>query len=161
MPGLDDFFKGAASELVISTYLYPYCLLGEPDFADPYSAVEVVERVASSSCEVLITRNGGLFVRPPASLTHRADANVADIHKKIAFEDMTARLLNLVICEFTLHGVVSEPATAVHISAGRLIDDHALIISSGGGRENYLERSIQPALQLIQGTWRMTRVQPN
>jgi hypothetical protein len=52
-------------------------------------------------------------------------------------------------------GIVSEPATPVHISHGKLIDNHALITSAGGGREIYLERTMTPSSHLRQGEWLM------
>jgi len=151
MAELDKFFKRPESygERVIGTYLYPYRLFGEPNWDHPYSATKVIARAKVGTDEVLITCNGGLFLLPPASTKSLRD--------KLAFEEKAANVFNRPICEFALSGIVSAPATPVHISAGRLINGHALITSAGGGREMYLERTMQPSLQLLdeRGIWRM------
>jgi len=149
MSELDKFFQRPESygERVIGTYLYPYRLFGKPDWDDPYSATKVIAKAKVGTNEVLITCNGGFFLRPPASTESLQD--------KLAFEEKAANIFNRPICEFALSGIVSAPATPVHISAGRLINGHALITSAAGGRETYPERTIQPSLQLLRGMWRM------
>ena len=63
------FFRpDPASELVLGTYLYPYRLLGTPDWDEPYSASKVVAQTGVASHVVMITRSGGLFLRPPLHL---------------------------------------------------------------------------------------------
>ena len=156
MVELGDFFKSnIPADKVVGTYIYPYCLLSEPNWEDPLSATEVIQQIDTSQGKILVTRNGGLFIEPPAELA-RADP-VSNLKAKIAFEKEAAKLLNLVICEYALHEIISEPATQVHISAGKLIDGHALITSAGGGREIYLVRTLNPSIQLSlpQGMWRM------
>jgi hypothetical protein len=49
-------------ERVIGTYLYPRRWFMPIDFEDPYGSTEVNWRVLASAHEVLVTRNGGLFV---------------------------------------------------------------------------------------------------
>jgi hypothetical protein len=149
------------SERVIGIYLHPYRIFSDPDWNDPYSATEVITKVKVESKEVLITRNGGLFIQPPSALSDGLKLNAEpgkDFQAKLEFQDKSAHIINRVICDFALHGIVSEPATPVHISLGRLIDNHALITSAGGGREIYLERTIIPSMQLLQGTWRLNPV---
>lgn len=154
MVELGDFFKtNVPADKVVGTYIYPYCLLSEPNWKNPLSATEIIQQIDTSQSEILVTRNGGLFIKPPAELA-RADP-VSNLEAKIAFEEEAAKLLNLVICEYALHEIVSEPATQVHISAGKLIDGYALITSAGGGREFYPERTIIPSLLLLQGTWQV------
>jgi hypothetical protein len=156
MVELGDFSKSnIPADKVVGTYIYPYCLLSKPNWEDPLSATEVIQQIDTSQGKILVTRNGGLFVEPPAELAH-ADP-VSNLQAKMAFEEEAAKLLNLVICEYALHGIVSEPATPVHISAGKLIDGHALITSAGGGREIYLRRTLNPSIQLLspQGMWLM------
>ena len=150
------YAPGSEGERVIGTYLYPYRIFGEPDWNNPYSATEVIAKVKVDSDEVLITHNGGLFIQPPSTLSDglKPDAEPGkDLQEKLAFQEKSAYTFNQIICEFALTGIVSEPATPVHISRGVLIDNHALIMSAGGGREIYLERTIIPSLQLLQGTW--------
>jgi hypothetical protein len=160
---LEKFFKSdPQGERVIGTYLYPYRLFGEPDWNDPYSATAVIANVQVGSDELLITCNGGLFIRPPANLSDLLSAEIDpgkdDLKAKLAFEEKAANAFNRVICEFALKGIVSEPATPVHISRGELINDHALIRSASGGREIYLERTTMPLMQLLQRTWRMNQL---
>lgn len=150
MSKLDKFFQGGSrGETVIGTYLYPYRLLSKPDWEDPYSATAVISKTNADSLEVYITCNGGLFLRPPT--------NISTFQDKIEFEEIASNVFNRIICEFAFHGIVSAPSTPSHISAGQMIDDHALITSATGGREIYPERTMNPALHLLspQGTWRM------
>ena len=158
MVELGYFFESNISaDKVVGTYIYPYRLLSEPNWEDPLSATEVIQQIDTSQGKILVTRNGGLFIEPPAGLARGAapNADLGNLKAKIAFEERAAKLFNLVICEYALHEIVSEPAARVHISAGQLIDGHALITSAGGGREFYPERTIIPSMLLIQGTWRV------
>jgi len=150
---LDRFFQAAhESAKVIGTYLYPYCIFGEPDWNDPYSAIEIIAKMQVNSSEVLITRNGGLFVQPATTLTD-------ELEPKLIFQEMIAHEFNRIICELALHGIVSEPATPAHISQGALVDNHALIISAGGGREMYLERTLMPSIHLHKNLWQISKMQ--
>jgi hypothetical protein len=153
----------SSGEMVIGTYLYPYRLFSNPDWEDPYSATEIVAGAKVASRQVLITRNGGLFLHPPEHFSDPlADTDnvpaYEDIQAKRAFEEEAAIIFNRLICEFTLKGIVSEPAAPVHIARGELIDGHALIRSCGGGREIYFERTIGPLRELLHGDWRTHRV---
>lgn len=162
MADLNDFFRPeVAFEQVIGTYIYPYCLLSMPEWGNPLSATEVIQRVDIDGEEILVARNGGLFIKPPEESLDVKNSEAeqdASLDGKLAYEEQAAKVFNLVICEYALHGIISEPATPIHISAGKLIDDHALVVSAGGGREIYLERTINPSMHLIQNTWRMHRV---
>jgi hypothetical protein len=157
MSNLDKFYRpDIKSETVIGTYLHPYCILGDPVWSDPYSVTEVIKKIKVESIELLITRNGGLFVRVPASLKDgfKDDKERINIFQdKIEFQDHFAHAVNRIICEFALFGIVSEPVTPVHIARGFLKDNHALITSAAGGREIFLERTLGPSMQLQQGTW--------
>jgi len=156
-----DAFVGdrTQGERVIGTYLYPLGLFGEPDWKESYSCTEVVRHVAIDPCEVLVTRMGGLFVQPPQELAdpygarYDSEAPMSDLEAKMAFEETTAEVFNLLICELALLGVVSEPASPVHINYGRLIDNHALVVAGSGAREMYLDRSIGPSLALLANHW--------
>ena len=144
---LSKFFHPQAVNRVIGTYLYPYRLFGNPDYYDPYSATEIISQVNAEGTEVLITRNGGLFVHIPS--------DILDMKDTLVFQEIAADILNCIICEFAFKGIVSEPATPSHMSTGSLIDNHALIIAASGGRESYLERSLAPTIRLVQGNWGM------
>lgn len=163
---LDRFFKSRTDgERVIGSYLYPICLLGEPEWGNPDSPVQVVASATADTHEVLITRMGGLFVRPPEELSNPyeqpADAPPADdLQQKIAFEEVAAEAFNKVICELCLLGVISQPTSPVHVSFGQLIEGHALVVGGSGGRETYLERTSGPNIALLNETWRMWRLQP-
>jgi hypothetical protein len=162
MSRLSPFFQDRSKgERVIGTYLYPYRLITDPDWNDEYSATEVVATARVDTQEILVTRNGGLFVRPPVELSDSyvgQNESTSDFERKVAFEERTSKWLNTLICEFALFGIVSEPATPVHISRGVLIDNHALVTGGGGGREFYPERSIGPIQELTIGTWRLHSV---
>jgi hypothetical protein len=151
-------------ERVIGTYLYPYRLFRPIDYEDPYASTEVIGRVPAGAHEVMVTRNGGLFVQPPDDLpdgsliTEDSEEDRKTYWRKVAIEDEAALSFNLLICELALLGFVSEPATTVHISVGKLVEHHALITSGTGGREMYLERTMQPSLELFSGQWPATTI---
>jgi len=144
-------------ERVIGTYLYPYRLFMPIDYEDSYASTEVIGRVPAGAHEVMVTRNGGLFVQPPNDLPDvsrlTGEERFKSFSRKAAFEDKATMAFNLLICELALLGFVSEPASTVHISVGKLVDDHALITSGSGGREMYLERTMQPSMELLRGEW--------
>jgi len=157
-PSLQQLFSVADDgELVIGIYLYPYSLFGTPDWADDCAGAEIVAELSVMGKTVPFTCNGGLFLRPPTGLAaHPVSAPgwFEGLAARIEFQEGAAHVFNRIICEFALHGVVSEPATPVHISPGRLIGKHALVRSCGGGREVYTKRALDPGTHLIQGTWR-------
>lgn len=161
MASLDSFFSRAQDDenLVVGTYIYPFRLLAEPVWDHPLSAIELLTTVEVSYQSVMVTKNGGLFLRPPSVL--KATEGTVGLSQKLDFELQAAEMINQVLCELALHGVVSELATPVHISAGKLIDNHALITSAGGGREAHFERTLGPSLQLLNGLWRMWRLAPS
>lgn len=157
--------KDSIAERVIGTYLYPHVLFSDIFLDNRDSAIEIVETTTIESHEILLTRNGGLFVRPPSSMSdpyrdlegHLID----DLQAKLAFEEKAAVCFNRVICELALLGIVSQPATPVHISYGRLINNHALISNGGGGREMYLERTTNPLGMLFRNDWHTLRMYPD
>ncbi len=157
---LDAFFGDRTQgERVIGTYLYPPSLFGAGFPRDGYQCTEVLRRIRIDACDVLVTRMGGLFIQPPEELSDlyhgcdTPDLAVSDLDDKLAFEETTAQAFNLLICELALLGVVSEPASPVHINYGWLIDNHALVLVASGGRELYLERSIGANTALIGNHW--------
>ena len=160
------FFRSRTDgERVIGTYLYPICLLGEPDWENPDSPVQVVASATVDDHEVLVTRMGGLFVRPPEELSNPyeqpADSPLADdLQAKMAFEEKATQAFNKVICELCLLGVISQPTSPVHIEFGQLIEGHALVVVGSGGREVYTERTIGPNAAVLQGTWRTWPMRP-
>lgn len=152
---LEEFFRGEnRGEIVVGTYLYPHTYLRTPDSANPYSLTSIVDVVEVGDLEVLVSINGGLFVRPPEELVLDdpvAPLSAVQFHAKFSFEERVARAFNMLICELSLNGVTSAPATPVHISAGRLIENHALIMSAAGN--SAIERTLAPALHLLTNTW--------
>lgn len=161
MISLGTFFQPTSPYTrVIGTYLYPPRLLSEPDWYNPLSATEVIARCRFDSLEILITRNGGLFVEPPHDLSDshlELEISSDTLAKKFEFEYQVSHLFNRLICEFALRGIITEPASPVHISQGKLIDNHALIVGAGGGREFYPERTINQARGLLDHTWSFAR----
>lgn len=156
----DQFFQApAVGERVIGTYLYPTRYFGTQKPDDRDAATEIIGVVHIGSHEVLVTRSSGLFIRPPASFRDPLKGSAIDSEKdfrgKLAFEEEAAEAFNQLICELTLKGIVSEPASPVHISRGQIIDGHALITSTSGGREIYLERTMAPSLALMRHEWLM------
>lgn len=155
---LDSFFKDAPYTRVVGTYIYPHRLLGEPDWSDVYSVTEIVATAATTLGLVLITRNGGLFIEPPASFSDpygsETDEPSNDFQEKLEYLDAVSEVFNHLICEFALHGVVSMPVSPVQISRGKLVDNHALVVVASGGRELYLENTLGPSVSLIRGDWR-------
>ena len=126
------------------------------DINNPITAIKIVSKIEIDAITILITRNGGVFTRPPIHLhdefidTHNDEKK---IESKLNFQDKFANLANRIVCDLCTLGVVTEPVTPVHISKASLIDSHALITSAGGGREMYLHRTIEPSRQLIKQTW--------
>ncbi len=141
-------------------------MFGIRDPGDAFTGTEVIRSVSIGSHEVLVTRIGGLFVRPPEAFSdpYRASdeslESCSDLQDKMSFEEQIAWAVNQIICELALAGVVSEPASPVHISYGQLVDGHALAVVASGGREIYLERTIGPSLALVRGDWLTWRVDP-
>lgn len=160
MSPLEDFFIFDAArkgERLIGVYLYPYRFFGSPDWNEPYSATEVVATMQVDVHEILITRNGGLFLRTPRCFkdVFRDDWDeiadyvpASDRADKFAFEEEAAAAFNRLVCEFALLGIVTEPAIPAHISGADLIDNHALVTAASGS-----ERTGEPMLQLIRGTY--------
>jgi len=143
MPTWNDFASPvtrATATPVIGCYLSPRVLLTTPDLNDPISPLRIGWRIWVNGVEVLVTVGSGLFVEPPMELL--TDDPVVGFEEKLEFEERTARALNMVVCELTLHGAVSEPAAPAFISRGTMIDGHVAILGGGGGRESYLDRHI-------------------
>jgi len=75
----------------------------------------------TQSQAAIITRAGGLFVRPPALPESGGEA----VDARLAFKEEAARLFNLLICELCLYGMNSEPASSIVIAVGRFKDGRA------------------------------------
>jgi hypothetical protein len=137
------------AELVIGTHLFPPVLFGELRGSPPDQdfATEVIRTVEVDSFEFLVTRMGGMFVRPPGDLVGMEIGQA--IKPRLDFETNAAAALNLFICELNTRGeVLSEPTSSLHMSRGELIADHAVITSGGGGSVVFHERTLGPTLAL-------------
>lgn len=145
------------SEPVIGTYMYPYRIFGRFDRADPSSAIKIVKIISIDGEEVFLTCNGGLFIRPPDHLPYRNDqlrqVTPEDRLAKRTFEEHAVHLLNRVICEFTLRGIVSAPATLIHLGSGERIENYAQLNMSVVGREIYTERTLLPSFEFLHHLW--------
>jgi hypothetical protein len=125
-------------DTVIGTFLWPIRVFGTIDYHNPISATAVIASVEVEDTMILITRMGGLFARPPEKLatadSHQMprEERSRTLRRKIDFETQLARRFNQIICELALNDSTSEPASPVHIAAGRLIDGHAMIAGGGG-----------------------------
>lgn len=164
MTQFDRFFKSPTEgETLVGTYLWPLLLFADRFPVDKWAAIEVIHTIKAGQHNILITRNGGLFSKPPpqfSDLYRRSEHQIQeqDLDKKILFQADIAEVFNQLICELALAGLVSEPVSPVDISRGQLIDGHALITSARGGRELYTHRTAEVALALINNMWRMWRV---
>lgn len=164
MESILNFFKPEVKkQLLIGTYLFPYVLFDGFDYDDPFSAIEIIEEVFVDNEKILITRNGGLFVKPNEDFS---DALISqsftenDINEKLQFEDKFVKYANRVVCEFCVSEIVTEPVTQVHVSRASLIDNHALITQGSGGRESYYYRTVDPYNQVLTGKWITNRIVP-
>lgn len=143
---------------VIGTYLYPHVAFGDINHKNPYQATEIIKHIDVSQFEVLISRNGGLFVEPPSEFRDALEADQPDnddFWGKVNFEQKVAKAFDRIVCELSLKSrVVSEPVTPAYISRGQLKDNHALI-SGGGGFQVPQDRVLKPSMDLITkgGTW--------
>ncbi|MBW6475085.1 MAG: hypothetical protein K0B14_18305 [Anaerolineaceae bacterium] len=162
MASINSFFKSdVEKELLIGTYLFPYVLFTGYHHDNPYSATEIIAEIVIDDQKILVTRNGGLFSKPLEEFTDILVSETFlenDIELKLHFEDKFVRCANVVICEFCLAGIVSEPITQVHVSRAGLIDNHALITSGGGGRETYHHRTLYASYQLVNQLWLFNRI---
>lgn len=101
MTGLEafgDLDRRKSSERVIGAYLCPYQLFGSINLEDPYSAALVTATCRLKELDVLVTANGGSFVKPPEQLPDRIrDNNFAgtgDSFKgKIVFEEKACNIV--------------------------------------------------------------------
>lgn len=150
----ERFFGGdSESELVLGTHLSPLRLftpLAERELTKD-DATEVIASVNAGTHEILVTRMGGVFVRPPEELS---DPGV-DTIEKLQFEEAIADSINQLLCEMATRGFVSEPTSPMHIGRGELIEGHAIIAAGGGHplRARYIERTLVPTLLLHSDQW--------
>lgn len=112
---------------VQGTYLYPLRVLqAEERPREVNDYLEVVTVVDVGGRRVAVTRGGGMFLR--ARVTTDTWAEAVEV----------TRILNLLVCELTLHGLISEPVSTAHIQAGKLIGRH---IAIPGGWGDFAERN--------------------
>jgi hypothetical protein len=145
---LQDFFNpDHPADTLIGTYLYPNRLfmLGLPNLKE---LPEVIHTEPIDGLDVLVTRNGGLFVHPPPELLVEEEAGDG-FRAKLNFEERAAGAFNKFICELALEGIPFEPTSPAHIARGRGISNSVLITSTGG---SYTDRTIGPGIALIRGT---------
>ncbi|HAF63009.1 MAG TPA: hypothetical protein DCK95_11895 [Anaerolineaceae bacterium] len=161
MASLNDFLEwDIEKELVIGTYIYPYVIFSGFNPEDPYTATEIISEISISDEKIFITRNGGLFSRPPEELVgiiNDQDLSRNHLNKKLQYKDNFTDLSNRIICELCLFGIISEPITPVHVSSGSLVENHAVIMAGSGGREQYLLRTLSPFMHLYQPAWYLYR----
>ena len=162
MESINNFYKrDVDNELLIGTYMFPYILFDGFQYDNLYSATEIIAEIIVEDEKILITRNGGLFIKPHEGfidILRTQEFLVDDIKEKIQFEDKFVKYSNRVVCEFCFAGTISEPVTQVHVSRAGLIGNHALITSGGGGREAYYYRTMYPSSQLRDGSWLSNRI---
>ncbi len=140
----------AEGELVVGTHMSPPRVIGDLDPQRPQDAFRIEWEIAARGLRVLVTRSGGLFVRPPENLV---SSGFEGFDEKFAFMSEAAAAINVVLCEAALTGAVSSPASPVQMSSGKVVDDHAIITGGGGGREVYLDRTADILLDVIGLKW--------
>ena len=156
---LDNFFRSSEVQPVLGCYLWPRVLLAEPDWEDAFSCTGIRWTIATPECRVLVTVNGGMFVEMPLSLrAGPTGPGMRELDAKATFERRTTDTLNLLVCELATHGIVSEPASPVFLNPARVVDGHALITQSGGGRELYFDRAMGWAQALLGREWYQTSI---
>jgi hypothetical protein len=149
--------------VVVGTYLYPGRILeAPPDFNESDYAVEIIHEVSvagvgATSGTILVNRIGGLFLEVPRELVGRQldEPNDGDFGKRLQFRESAAADFNLLLCEFALRDLISEPASPVEIASGKRVDAHVGLLGGGGGREAYTKRTSDVSVAIIQGTWVM------
>jgi hypothetical protein len=115
---------------VLGTYLYPLKLLDVDELpTDPNDYLEVIRVVPVTGMDVAITRGGGLFVRDRGQYSARQAI------------DALVQSLNILTCEFTLAGLVSQPVTDIDVQSGKLIGKY---VSITGGWGSFGERTWGP-----------------
>lgn len=130
-------------ELIIGTHLYPLRYFGDmyrhwPDGISP-KTVEVIRTIRIDQHDILVTRGGGLFVRPPELPEQGNEA----VDARLAFKEEAARLFNILICELCLAGLNSEPASSAVIEVGELRDGRAVITTAGSSGDIHYDRTIE------------------
>jgi hypothetical protein len=115
---------------VRGTYLHPLKLLDVDELpTDPNDYLEVIRVFPVTGVDVAITRGGGLFVR---------DRGQYSSPQAI---DQLVNIFNMLTCEFTLAGLVSQPVTDLDLQSGKLIGQH---ISIAGGWGSFGDRTWGP-----------------
>jgi len=138
---------------LFGTYIYPLRFFGEHLLGStPDAAREVIREIQVGDYLVYVTRGGGLFAEREEGLNYDG---------MLAFNENLTKTFNRLICEFTLAAiVVSDSVSPEYIEPAELKAGHAAIVSAGGGRETYSERSLAPEILLRQSSWQVhwTRV---
>jgi hypothetical protein len=167
MSPLERFKRPPALTLdtrVLGTHLLPMRLFGlggaiggaglRP--GDEDEATKVIRALDVLGEEVLVTRMGGLFVRPPLELTdvYVEEQQPTPAREKLDYIEHAAELFNLVTCELALRGVPSAPVSMLHIARGDLVDGYAAIVTAAMAPDPWRERTTAPARELeAQSDW--------
>ena len=158
MTYLDRLWKQPKTEgeLVIGTILTPSVLISDfprKTFPTAEEHLEVIDTLTVDGIDVLVTRMGGLFARPPADLAGMPEdgddpaETSRKFQAKAKFEADVAGRFNLIQCELALrHHFYSLPSVPFAIDAGWMIDRHIAIQGSGGAAE----RTLSPFVLLLQ-----------
>ena len=136
-PGVARRFFGPAEqgEAVVGAYLYPGRVFAKPD-ADEETFTDVISAIRSHDEEVLLTRNGGLFLRLPTEISDHirpgGQESIDFWKRQVAFQDRAAQVFNIVLAEMATLGEVAQPISPTYVSYGRLVEGHALVTYAGG-----------------------------
>lgn len=148
-PALSALMK-ADGQVVVGTHMSPPHVFGESHPEHPEDAFLVQAEVRAGDLDVFITRGSGLFARAPLELV---GFESPAFDAKLAFMQGAAQAFNMVLCELALAGVISSPASPVQMSSGKLVNGYALITGGAGGREVYLDRTVDVLLDVVSYRW--------
>ncbi len=126
---LGRFIYDRAWTSLKGAYLYPLRFFATERSNDPNDYLEVVRVFDVSGVDIAVTRGGGLFARDRGQLNSSTGT------------DQLVSIINLLLCQFALEGLISHPVTDIDIQAGKLIGHHASIVGGGG---SYAERTWGP-----------------
>lgn len=165
----DSFSDPKNGERIIGTYLSPLTLFTSEATQSPATdlnkATEVIKTININQHEIMITRTGGLFTKPPENLSDRHKDPTLDqnFKAKMQFVGEFVKSLNLLICELSLSsdlgivGAISRTVTHADIGRGQLIGNLGLLtnttLSNCFGRER-VDSYIYWLLQSVNtGNW--------
>ncbi|MGH2411808.1 MAG: hypothetical protein ACRDGS_15810, partial [Chloroflexota bacterium] len=135
---------------VIGSFIRPLWV-----FADEYPVLmsewlKVVATVNMDGLDVMLTRNGGIFIEIPAEY-HDIQGNyrAGNDAERLEFQGRVLLAFNQILCAYALTGIMTEPVTAIHLGRGKMAGGCAVVLNGGGG--GGIERTVDPYTLLLKG----------